>query len=36
MSWKDPVPPVTDYWTGLSILTLTLLVMGGPLYALLA
>lgn len=36
MSWKDPVPPVTGYWTGLSIITLTLLVTGGLLYALLA
>lgn len=36
MSWKDPVPPVMGYWTGLITLTLTLLITGSLLYVLLA
>ena len=36
MSWKDPQPPVLDYWTGLLILTLAILAAGGLLYRLLA
>ncbi len=28
MSWNVPEPPISDYWTGLLILTLTILVTG--------
>ncbi len=36
MSWKDPQPPVLDYWIGMLILTLAMLATGGLFYLFLA
>ncbi len=36
MSWKDPEPPISDYWTGLLLLALVVLVTGSLSYWLLA
>lgn len=35
MSWKVPEPPISDYWTGLFLLALVVLVTGGLTYWLL-
>ena len=35
MSWQNPTPPVMSFWTGLALLTATVLLTGALCYLLL-
>lgn len=36
MSWQKPVPPVLEFWKGMTIIVLTILITGALGYLLLA